>query len=151
MKFANLFGRYKVFIGGIILLCIAAAPSIYYFQQYQKAQLRIANPSLAAKQDAQETIARVGKLMLLPTGEEPTVLQITDVTKLKDQAFFTVAENGDRVLIYTNAKKAILYRSDVNKVVDVAPITVASTASATPQVATGSATGKSASPSATKK
>lgn len=111
----------------VVLVALAAAPSVYYFNQYQKAQLRLSNPTEAAKQDTADTIAAVGKLMLLPQGEEPTVMQVTDVSKLKDQPFFANALNGDKVLIFTKSKKAVLYRSDTNKIIDVAPVTIGTT------------------------
>lgn len=124
MSITSTTGKYKIIAGVAVLVLLAAAPSIYYFRQYQKAQLKLTNPSEAAKQDAVDTIAAVGKLMLLPPDETPTVMQVTDVSKLKDQPFFTNAQNGDKVLIYTQAKKAILYRSQTNKIIDVAPINI---------------------------
>lgn len=109
------------------MLVAAAAPSVYYFRQYQKVQQRLNNPTQAAKKDAAETIAAVGRLMLLPANEEPTVMQVTDVSKLKDQPFFANALNGDKVLIYAKSKKAILYRLTTNKIIDVAPVNIGST------------------------
>jgi hypothetical protein len=78
-------------------------------------------------------VAEVGKLIDLPTGEEPTVATITDASKLASQEFFKHAQNGDQVLIYTNAKKAYLYSTSLKKILDVEPISVGSASpSATP-------------------
>lgn len=110
-----------------VLVMIAAFPSVYYFRQYQHVQRKLTNPTEAAKEDIQETITAVGRIMLLPEGEEPTVMQISDVSKLKDQPFFANAQNGDKVLIYTNAKKAILYRAETDKIIDVAPVNIGDT------------------------
>lgn len=133
--------KLKIGIGVVILLF--AATSFYYFGQYQKARYKLNNPTEVAKQDAKVTIAAVAKLMLLPEGEEPTVMQVTDISKLKDQAFFANAQNGDKVLIFTNAKKAILYRVDTNKIIDVAPINLGpATPSATVAPATPAAAPK---------
>src|SRR5450759_4383999 len=101
----NFIIKYKVIIGVVLLVVLAAAPSLYYFRQYQNAQWKLNNPTEVAKQEAKDTIAVVGKLMLLPADEEPTVASVTDTTKLKDQPFFANAQNGDKVLIYTKAKK----------------------------------------------
>lgn len=139
--------KHKIIVTVAVLVALASAPSIYFFRQYQKAQLRLNNPTEAAKQDANDTIVAVGRLMLLPTGEEPTVMQVTDVSKLKDQPFFANAQNGDKVLIYTQAKKAILYRSETNKIIDVAPINIGNT-TATSSAQISPTPTKSATPSA---
>ena len=69
-------------------------------------------------------VAEVGKLIVLPSDERPTVATITDVEKVKDQAFFKNAQNGDKVLIYTNARKAILYRESEKKVIEVGAVNI---------------------------
>jgi hypothetical protein len=62
--------------------------------------------------------------MELPVDETPTVANIIDKGKLKDQAFFKKAENGDKLLAYTKNMVAILYRQSSNKIINVAPITI---------------------------
>lgn len=79
---------------------------------------------------AKELIDIVGKLMVLPTGEMPTIATVDDPSKLKDQPFFASAKKGDRVLLYTQAKKIILYRPDENKIIDVSVVSLG-TSSAT--------------------
>lgn len=66
----------------------------------------------------------MGRHIVLPEGETPTVGTVTDPEKLKDQAFFEKAKIGYRVIIYTNAKKAILYDPDSDKIVEVAPLNI---------------------------
>lgn len=68
-------------------------------------------------------IERVGKLIVLPQGEEPTVATVSDPEKLKDQVFFANAKVGDKVLIYTKARKAYLYDPEGDILLEVAPIT----------------------------
>ena len=70
------------------------------------------------------TVDKVAALIELPAGEDPTIVTITDKTKLADQPFFAPAENGDIVLIYATAKKAYLYRPSTNKIIDVAPLNI---------------------------
>jgi len=113
----------------VILILLAGAPSIYFYQMYRKVQEQVKNPTEAAKADAQEVIAKVGKLIVLPVDEEPTLAVISDVSKLADQPFFAHAQNGDKVLIYTKAKKAILYRPETNLIIDVAPVNIGNAAS----------------------
>lgn len=77
----------------------------------------------AAEMETKETVERVGKLIALPEGEQPTVATVSDPAKLKDQAFFAKTQTGDKVLIYTKAKKAYLYRPSKDLLIEVAPIT----------------------------
>lgn len=92
--------------------------------------------------EADDTVAKVGKLVLLPEGEQATLATVTDVTKLKGQSFFAKAQNGDKVLIYEQSKKAILYRPALNKVIEIGPVT--NEAESTKTVATPSASEKEA-------
>lgn len=74
------------------------------------------------KATSQRIIAKVDKLFILPTDEEPTVAEIQDKSKLSGQEFFKRVENGDYVLVYSKAKVAFLYRESINKLVNVGPI-----------------------------
>src|SRR6266567_3840470 len=74
----------------------------------------------------EKIVANVEKLTQVPTGEQPTIAKISDITKLNKQPFFEKAQNGDFVLIYTKAKEAILYDPNTNKVLRVGPILVPS-------------------------
>ena len=71
-------------------------------------------------------VEEMGKLIDLPTGEQPTIVTITDTTKLAGQELFQKTQNGDVILIYAAAKKAYLYRPSTNKILDVQPIKVTS-------------------------
>jgi hypothetical protein len=121
------------FIVIAVIVVAALIPSVYFYIQSQQAQARLANPNLFAAEEVKKYISEISKLMMLPTGETPTLATVNDKEKLKSQPFFAHAENGDKVLIYTNAKKAILFRPSLNKIIDVAPININ-------QTATGSAT-----------
>lgn len=117
---------------------------LYSVYQYQKVAKELAdiksNPNKAqdfTNWQQKQIIDEVGKLVVLPTNEEPTVAAVSDASSLKSQAFFADAQNGDWVLVYNGAKLAILYRPGVKKVVKVAPINLA--ASPTPGVVSQSA------------
>lgn len=66
-------------------------------------------------------VAKVGKLIPLPTDETPSLATVKDASKLKDP-FYKNAMTGDIVLIYVRARKHILYRESSNKVIEVATI-----------------------------
>ncbi len=89
-----------------------------------------ADPQLMAKQETQDLIDKVGQLIVLPTGEEPTIATVTDLNALQDQPFFANAQVGDKVLIYTQAKRAVLYRPSTNRVIEVAPLNLGADATA---------------------
>ena len=100
----------------------------------------------ASTNQSGDVISEVGKLMVLPSGEEPQLATVSDVTKLSGQPFFAKAQDGDKVLIYSKAKEAILYRPSINKIINVAPIDLA--VSSTP--APSSSASPSSSPTSTK-
>jgi len=72
----------------------------------------------AAAGKVQKVVAEVGKLVLLPSGQVPTVAIIKNTSELQNQSFYTNARNGDYVLVYPQAKKAILYRPSINRVIE---------------------------------
>jgi hypothetical protein len=114
--------KYKKFIlvGFGVLLLVFAGIAYYFYSQ----NLILKDPQKAAKKEMQEIVALVGKLIILPEDETPTVATVKDPEKLKDQLFFANAKAGDKVLIYTNAQKAILYDPIQNKIIEVAPLNI---------------------------
>lgn len=121
--------RYKLLI--IILAVILTMVWLYDLSSTNKnlkQQLEQTNKQqvLNNKGESQELIEKVGRLIVLPEGEQPTIATVQDLEKLKDQPFFARAQTGDKVLIYSVSKKAILYRPSVGKIIEVAPFTPSS-------------------------
>lgn len=112
----------KTLAGIVAVVVLASLAAAFYFHR-QLNQLK-ADPQKAAQEESRDLITRVGKLIVLPEGEEPTVATVTDTELLKDQPFFVNARQGDKVLIYTNARKAILYSPENDKIVEVAPVNI---------------------------
>lgn len=125
MNFPN-FDKRLVIAVGIVLVLILVGVSFSAYQQFKlKAQPQDpADQQKVAQEEIRKLVSEVGKLIELPSGEDPTVATITDITKLQDQPFFAKAKNGDKVLIYTQAKKAILYDPKAKKILDVAPVNI---------------------------
>lgn len=120
----------KIIIPAVIFLL--ALILIILFIQYQKAKselVKIKSESQVTPDAASETkklIEEVGKLILLPIDETPTVATVNDVEKLRaSQPFFQYAKNGDKVLVYS--KKAILYDPVAKKIIDVSPLSQSTT------------------------
>jgi uncharacterized protein YneF (UPF0154 family) len=112
----------------LVVLAFGVGGTYYFYDKYQKAQYIIDNPQRVAQDDIKILTDQLGKLMELPSDEQPQVGVITqeDLEKVKDQAFFSKAMSGDKVLIYNKAMKAILFRESANKIIEVAPVTISS-------------------------
>lgn len=129
---------WKAWVAVLVVLALLAGGA-YFAYQYNEAKKeakaaqaeadKLKDPQQAARAQTEQLVADVGKLVQLPTGETPTVATVSDVSKLKSQAFFAKAQNGDKVLIYTEAKRAILYRPSTNKVIEIAPVNLGNNSS----------------------
>ena len=116
----------------IVALIALVLAGYFYYQMHVLQQ----NPQTIAQKEAVDLIAKVSKLIVLPTGETPTIATISDPAALKDQPFFALSVKGDKVLIYAQAKKAILYSVALNKIIDVAPLNIGSQQAVTPPATT---------------
>lgn len=105
---------------GVILVVLIIAVIIviggFWFFNKQK----ISSAPQTSEAEIQDIVAKVGKLMNLPSDETPAIATVSDVTKLDDQDFFKNAKNGDKVLAYSKNKKAIIFRPSENKIIEVA-------------------------------
>jgi len=124
MQFKKGFSKPILIIGGLVVALLIFLPSYYFYNKYQKLKSSHTGSSGVDKSTAKELVEKVGKLIELPKGEDPTIATVSDKNALPKQAFFTNAQNADQVLIYTKAKKAILYRPSTNKIIEVGPVTV---------------------------
>ncbi|KKS95559.1 MAG: hypothetical protein UV73_C0016G0005 [Candidatus Gottesmanbacteria bacterium GW2011_GWA2_43_14] len=121
------FKKIGLFLGFLLVLVVAligTGGSLYYRSQFKKTQDILKQASINPSDSAQTIIDKVGKLIKLPQGEIPTIATISDLSKLKDQAFFARAKVGDKVLLYAEAKKAVLYDPVDNVIVEVGPLLV---------------------------
>lgn len=119
----------KLIIASGVLLCLL----VVGFTIKTQLDLRNTKDELAKAQggaspeaiaESKKIVEAVGKLVILPKGEEPTVATVTDPAKLADQPFFDNSQTGDKVLIYTTSQRAILYRPSENKVIEIAPLNI---------------------------
>jgi hypothetical protein len=109
-----------------LIVAVLLAFSGFMFYEYHQAKHAIQKTAPTVnKQQVDDIVARVGKLIILPTDEKPSTLAtVSNASKLKDQAFFLNAKDGDKVLVYTKHKQAILYRPSTNQLVNVSTVTV---------------------------
>jgi len=116
-RFLNLSNAGLVVIVVLAVLFLGTLGTTYYF--YQKSHSVVVKDP---QKELEQTIKMVGKHLVLPTNEIPTMATVSDPEKLKDQPFFANAKKGDKVLIYANSQKAILYDPEADRIVEVAPI-----------------------------
>lgn len=120
-----------------VIAVVAILLAGYFYVQIRELKK---DPNVAAQAEVADLVSKIGKLVLLPEGETPTVATVSDPEALKDQAFFANAVKGDKVLIYAQAKKAILYSVTMNKIIDVAPLNIGNAKAVTPPPAAKDAT-----------
>jgi hypothetical protein len=112
----------------IILVLILAALVFFFFHKTQTLQ----NTTASQQKETATLISEVGRIILLPTNETPTIATVSDPTLLKNQPFFVNATKGDKVLIYSSAKRAILYDPVQKKIINVASIDIGANQSGLP-------------------
>lgn len=108
----------KIIIGLLIIIvvCLVSIASLY------RKINTIKSPNQVGQDEVMRLVSMVGKLVILPSNERPTIATVTNPEKLRDQPFFSNARSGDRVLIYELSKKAILYREAENKIIEISPL-----------------------------
>ena len=116
-----------------ILILVVLAVIIggaYYVRRMKLDNNRLENlvngSQASAKEETKSLVDKVGKLVVLPEGENPVVATVTDKEKLKAQPVFAKAENGDKILIYPVARKAYIYNPKMNRIVDVVAVNIES-------------------------
>lgn len=108
--------RKQLLVGLVIVLVVLG---IFLFSNHSPKTTGPSSQSLI-----NSTVDSVSKLILLPTGEQPTLAIVNDASKYASSSFFKNTANGDRLLIYARAQEAILYRPSINKIIAVAPLNV---------------------------
>jgi hypothetical protein len=123
MNFINRFKQldrdFQILFG--ILLIVTIVSLIFAFR---KSPATLATPVSEEKAvlEMKKIVEEVGKVMVLPTDESPTLATVTNPEALKSQPFFAKALEGDKVLIYTTVRKAILWRPSTHKIIEVSDI-----------------------------
>jgi hypothetical protein len=112
-----------------VLFLFMSGVAVYEWYSMQKLKAEL---GIAPTEDVSKLVAEVGKLIVLPKDETPTVATVADPEALKDQPFFANAQKGDKVLIFTKAQRAILYNPATKKIVEVAPINISNNIPTTP-------------------
>lgn len=127
--------RRLIVISGVVVVVLLVAGGVFLFARAQTG-VSILPLASSPKNEASTLVDKVGRLLELPTGEQPTIATVSDVSKLQGQPFFAHGQNGDKVLIFAKAKKAVLYRPSIDKIIEVGPVeTTTATASSAGELA----------------
>lgn len=110
--------KHGLFLSQALLLCLMTGVALYFYYQYRE------TPEVASKREITSLVKKVGAMIELPNGEEPTLATVTNKERLDDQPFFRRAENGDKILIYQASGRAILYRPSAKKIIDVTTVNI---------------------------
>ena len=119
----------RIFLAIVTMVALASLAGNAFLWMKLKA---LQDLSQGPEEQVKSLVAEVGKVMVLPTDEEPTTATVSDPEKLRDQAFFGNAQAGDKVLIYQKSRKAILWRPSTKKVIEVSGLNVTAPQSAPP-------------------
>jgi hypothetical protein len=114
-----------IIIFAVLFVALAAVPSVYFYNKYQALSKQVSGGS--QPDDVKALIAKVSRHVLLPEGEIPTVLTVTDKEKSTSKQFFANAKNGDKVLVYMIAKKAFLYDTVADRILEIGPVLTSAT------------------------
>lgn len=118
----------------VVVIIILAAAGFYAWKM--TAPRGANNQAQADKMVEEQTraiVAKVGRLMVLPSDELPQIAEIKDAAlAAKEQPSLAGSQNGDILLIYAKASKAILYSPSKNVVVNVIPVQMGNPAEAQP-------------------
>lgn len=83
-----------------------------------------------ARREAEEVLARLGELVVLPDEQDPIIATITDQEVLAaESVFYADAVNGDRLIIFPQAQRAYIYSPTRHRVVNIGPLAIEDEAS----------------------
>lgn len=111
-------------IGGLVVIVIITLSTGVFVMYSRNKQLVIEMQSASSMSEntVQQLLSNLGKLISLPTDEQPTIATVTDPQKLASQSFFALAKTGDKVFVFNKSKRIILYRPVTNKIINAAPL-----------------------------
>lgn len=110
-------------VAWLIIGMIIGAVGLWSYNHYYGPKTATAPVDQISQADTKDLLAKIGKLIILPTGEDPIVAKINDAAALiKDQVFYKGAQNGDVVFVYQKAAKAVVYSPSRNIIVNVGPV-----------------------------
>jgi hypothetical protein len=115
--------KYKLIIALAVVVVVVAGGWWAWRSQSAGSLANLANDPTAKLTDGQvqDLVAQIGKFMVVPSDEKPSVVVLRDTATLaQQQPFYRGAKDGDILVIYSN--RAIIYDPKDQKLVNVGPI-----------------------------
>jgi hypothetical protein len=106
----------------IVITVVAIVMAVKSNNKVKALQSATGGNAAANAVEIEKIVAEVGKHLVLPESEVPTMAMVSDLSKLKDQPFFERAELGDIVLIYASTRRAVLWRPSAQKIIEISAI-----------------------------
>ena len=113
-KLIGFLGKNLILIIAILIIVVVTIITTWWVTSGSKTQ---------GQKDLTTVKSLVGKHMILPKDEEPTLAVVDDKSQLTDKFLAAKAENGDDVLVYIQNQVAIIYRPSVDRIVAVGTVT----------------------------
>lgn len=110
-------------IAQILLIAIVAGGYLGYQKFLVKNEPEKTNESTNPDDEKKSILDTLAKFIELPS-DEPVIMTISDIEKLKDNPFFTNAKNDDKVIVFKDSKRAILYRPSTSKLVEMQTVSL---------------------------
>lgn len=111
----------KIILGVVLVIAVGVGGWWAFNAQSDDGLANISAGAKLTDAQVQQVIERVGKYMVLPSGENPSVVVISDAaTRAEQQSFYRGAKDGDLLIVYSS--RAIIYDAKANKLVNVGPI-----------------------------
>lgn len=131
---------YKLFFG-LVVVALVGAGGWWAFRSQSSDDLGNLSTAAGTKltdSQVQAVIARVGKFMVIPSDEKPSVAILHGVKELAaQQPFYRDAKEGDILVVYSS--RAIIFDAKANKLVSVSPIQQNTATPVPTAIASGSA------------
>ncbi len=132
---------YKIFFG-IVLVVLVGVGGWWVVNLQSQDDLAAISENPGAKlteSQVDAVVARLGKFLVVPADERPSVVVLKDVESLaQQQAFYKDAKDGDILVVYSS--RAIIYDAIANKLVSVSQVQQ-NTATPVPSPGDGTASG----------
>lgn len=110
-------------IAQLLLIAIVGGGYLGYQKFLVKNETEKTNESKSPDDEKKSILDTLAKFIELPS-DEPVIMTISDIEKLKDNPFFTNAKNEDKVIVFKDSKRAMLFRPSTNKLVEMQTVSL---------------------------